>query len=132
MSKIPARTAELESVSISDDGKHAVYQFRSGGEPINLALPESDLMYMMLLTSQASGRSQQILKRDSSMKYVAPCEWWTFFLTPDRAHIVLSFRMPGGLEMSFQVAKSRAHEMIETLQVLAGLPVSPPAGTTRQ
>ena len=132
MAKIQANPAELKAISTSDDGQYAIYQFVCDGKPLNLAVAESDLMHMMMLTSQVSGKLQSIQKRDTAMKHILPCEWWQFDPHPDGQSMIFSFRMPGNLEVSFQFHLDCAPQMIETLQSLMGAPMSVPDGTTMQ
>jgi hypothetical protein len=131
MAEIEAVPAELIRVSVSGDGQHALFEFRGQSGPFTLAIAEPELMHLMALASQASGQAQKIRQSDPAMKHDLPCEWWSFDRHPDGQHMILSFRVPGGMELSFQVHLERAPQMIETLQTISGAPTTAPDDRSR-
>lgn len=132
LTDIAAVIAKFKSTSVSDDGSDVIVTFVAAAQDISIALPADDLDGMLMMLSQASGRARSIQSQDRSMKHVLPCEWWEFGKHPDEKHMILSFRMPGGAEASFQVHLGRAPQMIEALQSISGVPMSAPPGTTKQ
>lgn len=126
--------AAVTGVTVPDNGQVAIIRTTDpSGQEVNIAVPQDQLMNLALVVSQAVSQTQKILQVDRSVKHVIPCEWWEFGAAPDGQNMILSFRMPGGLEMSFQVHKSRATPMIDALSSIAGHPTQAvPPGTTRQ
>jgi len=133
MANIPAFVIEkVNGVTVTDDGQHALFQVNDGQNTHALAIPVPQLANLMTLSSQAAGEAARKTRADPALKQVFPCEWWQFGLAPDNQTMVLSFRMPGGMEVSFSVHKDRAGQMIEALAAIAGQHAPPPPGTTRQ
>ena len=127
MAKIQALTfSRIIASSVSDDGKHALFKAAlAGGDEINLSVPSSELMNLMSLASSASGQAQRILQNDPNMKYVFPTDWWDIRTLGNQ--VVMSFRMPGGMELSFQIHRDAAARYRETLDAILGqLPTVPP------
>jgi len=82
--------------------------------------------------SHAFGQCSRIQKRARDSKHGLKVEWWEIGQAPDGLHIGFSFRMPGGMEMTFLVHRTQAAAMRDTLSVSLGLPISTPEGVTRQ
>ena len=133
MTEIPAiTTTGVERMSVADDGKNALVSFKTtGDDDITIAVPTDTLETLMLFCSQASGRGQSILQRDPTMKHIFPCEWWEVLPHPDGKHVVMSYRMPGGLEVSFQIHRDAAQGFRETLDAVLGNAAIPSNGTPR-
>jgi hypothetical protein len=117
----------------SDDGKYALFQTQASGTTVALAIPEDQLIHLISHASNAAGACQKILQRNPELKTIFPVEWWEFGLTTDKQALVLSFRLPGGMEISFQVHRSQIANMRETLETMEGrLPIQPPPGSLKQ
>jgi hypothetical protein len=97
----------------SDDGKYALFQTQTSGQTMTLAIPEDQLIHLVTHASNAAGACQKILQRNRELKTIFPVEWWEFGPTPDKQALVLSFRLPGGLEVSFQVHHTQIANMRE-------------------
>ena len=110
--------SSIEGVKTTDDGKHALFKTKtaSGAEHV-LAVPEHQLMQLMILASKASGDCQKILQGDPQVMHVLPVERWSVGEIPDTQNVILTYRLPGNLEMSFQLHRDAAARMLETLQV---------------
>ena len=127
MAQVPALSiANIEGVLSTDDGQHALFKVRdAAGVEHVIALPEGQLMHLMSLASQASGQCNKILKRDPNMKHVMPVEWWDVGGTADGQNVILTYRMPGGLELSFQIHRDAAARLHETLAAHLGIATPP-------
>jgi hypothetical protein len=121
MVEFAAITAQIASASASDDGHHAIFSFEADGQRLNLAIPSDELMQLMSLASQVSGQCQKIRQKDPAMKHVFPTEWWDIGWHPDGHNVILSFRVSGGLEPSFQLHRDAAVRYVETLSSMLGL-----------
>ena len=69
---------------------------------------------------------------DGEAVCVLPCEWWEISWTPDREVFALSFRMPSGTVMTFQVPRDGAINMRDSLTIGLGQLIHTPDGVTRQ
>jgi hypothetical protein len=119
--------------NVTADGMHGLLIFEDSiGAPLTLAVPHEELPPLMVAVSQASSQSARILHADRAAKNVFTCEWFEFGWSPDNQKVILSFRMPGGMEMSFEVHRDRVQTMREALEVMEGRASSPPDGSTRQ
>ena len=121
--------AKIEGSTVTDDGSHALFEFSTvKDETVTIAVPTNELFEFMALASQAMAVAQKILQADPNMKYILPMEWWNIWPHSDGRHVVLSFQLKGGSELSFQVDRGAAQNMRETLGVLLG-DVSSPENT---
>jgi hypothetical protein len=121
-----------EGNSVTQDGSHGLFKFMTSEGEITLAIPHEQLMPTMAGLSHASGQSAQIRNVSKTEKHAFPCEWWEIGFSDDNQHFFLSFRMPGGMEMSFQVHRSRLSQMRETLESMEGKQTIPSDGMTKQ
>src|SRR3982751_6355820 len=116
MPDVKAKSFEdIRGMTITDDKKHAILSGTSNGTPLNLAIPVAELQNVLILALQAMGPLDQEQRRDGGPKRVLPVETWFFGLSPDGQHLVLSFRIQGGSELSFVVHPSVAGHMQEVL-----------------
>lgn len=122
----------FEGSNVSDDGGHGLFKFKSDTSELILAIPNELLMPVMAGISNSSGKSAKILNKDPNVKHIFPCEWWEFGPKPDSTSIIMSFKMPGGAEMSFEIGQSSISNMIEVLQNLSGETSQVPSGTIKQ
>jgi hypothetical protein len=125
-------TEGVEAVTVSDDGTQAVFTFKvAGGASQAIAVPSNALMALLELTSIAAGQSAKILRADPSAKHIFPMDWWTIGRNPADGQIVMSFRLPGGMELSFQMHPDAAIHFQEVLSAtVLGAP-NPEPGTPR-
>ena len=94
-------------------GLNGTLQVRVSGRRVRTSCPPHDLMPLMAALSHASAKSARIQKDDRNLKHVLPCEWWSFGLDEAGEQLILSFRVSGGLELSFQVPRDRIQMMRE-------------------
>ena len=117
----------------SDNGKYALFQTQAAGKPLTIAIPEGQLIDLMSHASNAAGACRKILQRNPAIKTIFPVEWWEFGPTPDKQALVLSFRLPGGSEISFQVHHNQIANMRDALEIIEGKePTQPPPGSLKQ
>ena len=119
--------------NVTADGMHGLLIFEDTmGTSFTLAVPHDELPPLLAAVSQAGSQSARILQADHAVKNVFPCEWWEFGWSPDNQQVVFSFRMPGGMEMSFEIHRARLPAMREALEVMEGRALSSPDGSVRQ
>ena len=112
---------KIESSTVTDDGNHALFEFSTDkDEKVAIAVPTDQLPQLMLLASQAMGNANKILQIDPKMKHIFPTMWWEIGALPGGQHVVLSFQVEGGSELSFQVGKTDAQNMRDALDVVLG------------
>jgi hypothetical protein len=131
---VPFPLGTFEGAIVTDDGQSGLFKFSLGdGQDQIFSIPQDQLMPLMAGISQVSGDSARILQQDSAVKHALPAEWWSFAFSSDKTQLLLSFRLPGGMELTFQFARDRLPMMRETLQAMEGQQSTlPPAGTSRQ
>jgi hypothetical protein len=122
----------IEGVVVTENGTNALLKLGTVDQELVLAIPADLLMSLMASLSQACGQAARIQNKDQAIKHVFPCDWWEFGFSPDAQSLLLSFRLPGGMEMSFQVHRDRLPQMRETLSAMEGQAPTPPPGTIRQ
>ena len=121
----------ITGVEATDDGKHALVHIKYEGGEYTIAFSFDTLIPLMqsLSTAFENCRKAQNISQDT--KHVLPLEWWHFWTGPDDT-VVLSFRMPGGMEMTYQVHKEVVPQMKDALTAAAGGAVEFPPGTQKQ
>jgi hypothetical protein len=124
---------EVLGSKATDDGHHALFRMKTSGQEVTFAFPEGQLMNLISASATASKECQGIIHQQPNLKMMLPVQWWEFGLTPDGNFAVLSFRLPGGGEISFQVPRQWASQMRETLEVIEGRISNPiQTGTSKQ
>jgi hypothetical protein len=127
------RIDEILGSSTSDDGAFALFKTLAGGSEVIVAVPREQLVQLITAAATASRACESIIQRDPNLRQVLPVEWWEFGVNPDKSFAFLSFRLPGGSQISFQVPPQWIPQMRETLEVMEGkAPTAPPAGTSKQ
>ena len=120
MAKVEALTIkEIDGVNVSDDGQYALLKLGlTSGTELTLAFPEDMLMPLMQCISHASEKAQKTHRNDPRVKLLLPVEWWE--IAPHEDKVIMSFRMTGGMEMSFQIHRDAAMHFRETLSSVLG------------
>jgi len=126
------RVDSITGVKASADGQFGLMRYKSGDTETILAFPFDQLIQLMQSLSHAFGQCSRIQKRSHELKHGLKVEWWEIGQAPDGQHLGFSFRMPGGMEMTFLVHRAQAANMRDTLTVSLGLPIATPDGVTRQ
>ena len=86
--------------------------------PIALNFSNSDGEMLLATLVQALGHAHRRRSGDNTQKKVLPLEWWEINPHPLQDGLLLSFRMPGGMEITFHlpaVAVPRYEEVLGTL-----------------
>lgn len=131
--QIPAIVVEeLLSSTSSDDGSHILFNLRIGQEAtITIAIPFERAVDFMSLVSSATGDAGRLRTGDPNMKHTFPVEWWEIGSIPGNL-VIFSFRLPGGMVLSFRVHRDAADRMRETLAtILRGEIPHQTSGTAR-
>jgi hypothetical protein len=118
----------ITGVEVTEDGRHALIRVRSGENEANLAFPFEELMPLMQTASTAFAKCQQAQDLDPNTKHLLPCESCQIVPSPDFEHMIFSFRLPGGMEMSFPVPRRHAERMREVMEMFIRDPGMFPAG----
>jgi hypothetical protein len=84
---------------------------------------------LLAAVSNAIGLSERIRHKKQSVKFAMPCEAWEIGKDAGKTpHLVMTFRLPGGAELSFKVPRSQTRHMTDALAVATG--VAPVADIT--
>lgn len=125
------QAVKVENASASDDGQQVLIGFDVGQEsPLNLIIPADQAMNLMSVLSAAAGHAARNRNADPNTKHVFPVDWWEVGAQPDTQMILFSWRLPGGMELSFQIHRDAAARMHEVLgNALGAEQTSVPPGT---
>jgi hypothetical protein len=124
---------EILGSKAADDGHHALFKVKISGQEVAVAFPEGQLINLISASATAAKECQRIIQQQPNLKVMLPVQWWEFGLTQDGNFAVLSFRLPGGGEVSFQVPRQWTPQMRETLEVMEGRVSNPfQSGTSKQ
>ena len=118
------RAKGVDSVTVSEDGKHTVFEFESADEKRNfgVVLPSAALSGLMTLAWQASDRSRVILQSDSDAlkKGALQVESLDFHAHPDSDGVQVYFRLADGVSLAIDVHQDMAVHLRDVLNVLLG------------
>lgn len=90
--------SELKSVSLSDDATIV----RVASDKGHIDFPSSEINVLVMLLAQAEQQHRQKTASDPNLKSPYPVSWWNIGSAHDGS-VVLSFKIPGDLEMSFRI-----------------------------
>lgn len=124
---------KISGSSASEDGNGILLGFDVGQPaPLNLILEPDRAIDLMSLIAAAVGQAARNRSADPNVKYVFPVEWWEVGQQEGTQMVLFSWRMPGGLEMSFQIHRDAAQRMHETLGAILGVgqTTAPPRNNT--
>ncbi len=108
----------LHGFELTEDGQ---YLMLNSNQPDRIALHCSVMHALLAALSNAIGSSERIRHKQRSVKFVMPCEAWTVGRDAASAHdLILSFRLPGGAELSFQIERALAGQMADVLALATG------------
>lgn len=120
---------ELLSSTPTGNGSHALFRFKTGGGDFTIALPQSQLPKLMAATSDAYTKNTRLQTGDKRQTTALPCSIWDFAGEIGGDNISMTFRIPGGMEMTFALSKSQIPLMIDALTAAqTGTPVIPAFG----
>ncbi len=76
------------------------------------------------------GQSARRRTGDNTLVKVLPVDWWEINPSPDKTSVLFSFRMTGGMEVTFGLPTDASQRLSEGLQaVLGNTPNQPYDGT---
>jgi hypothetical protein len=121
----------LSGFELTEDGQ---YLMVNSNQPDAVAVHCSVMHELLAALSNAIGRSERIRQKTASVKFAMPCEAWEVGReSGDVQHLVMSFRLPGGAELSFRLHPAQAAHMTEVLSLATGLAtVRRPGGVSMQ
>jgi hypothetical protein len=119
---------DITGVDVTEDGLHALFRFRIGDTETVFAFPFRMLMPMMQSVSAGFTKCLQVLDADPNTKHVLPCENCTITPSPDFQHMIFSFQLPGGMEMSYPVPRTHAAKMRNAMSIFMQDPGKIPMG----
>ena len=102
---------EITGVETTEDGRHALIRFKSGEKEAIFAFPFEELIPLMQTASTGFTKCLQARDADPSAKHILPCENFSASPSPDFKQMIFSFRLIGGMEMSYQVPREHAGRM---------------------
>jgi hypothetical protein len=109
----------LRGFELTADGQ---YLMLNSNQPDSVALHCSVMHELLAALSNAIGRSERIRHKAASAKFAMPCEAWEIGRESGGVqHLVVSFRLPGGAELSFRLHPTQAAHMTEVLSLVTGL-----------
>jgi hypothetical protein len=118
-SPVALKIHSLNSFELTADGQ---YLMCKGNPPEVIALHYSVMHELMAAISNAIGWSQRVRQKRDDVKFAMPCEAWAIGGDKgESSHLVLSFRLPGGAELSFRMHRTDARRMTEVLSLVTGL-----------
>ena len=119
-------TLSLMGAQVSDNGEMTRLKAKTpSGEEVTLTFPSEELEMLMIALSRAAGQSARIRHANPAEKHVLPCEWWEVNPHPSLQGLLLSFRIPGGLEVTFHLDKDASFRFEEVVATLLGLRTPP-------
>ncbi|WP_028224328.1 hypothetical protein [Paraburkholderia ferrariae] len=121
----------LSGFELTADGQ---YLMLNSNQPEPVALHCSVMHELLAALSNAIGRSERIRQKAAGAKFAMPCEAWEIGRESGTVqHLVMSFRLPGGAELSFRLHPSQAAHMTEVLSLATGLAtINRPGGVSMQ
>ena len=117
---------EITGVETTEDGRHALIHFKSGENEAMFAFPFEELMPLMQWASTGFTKCLQVQNADPNTKHILPCENLAASPSPDFKYMVFSFRLMGGMEMSFQVPREHAGRMRDFMTLMMQEPGKAP------
>ncbi len=119
---------EITGVEAAEDGRHALIRFKSGDNEAIFAFPFEQLMELMQTASTGFSKCLQVQEADPSTKHILPCENFSASPSQDFKHMIFSFRLTGGMEMSYQVPREHAEKIREFMAIFLQGPGKLPVG----
>ena len=109
----------LHKFELTGDGQ---YLMLNANQLDSIALHHSVMHQLLAAVSNAIGWSQRVRQNEDDMRFAMPCEAWAIGKDKGEAtHLVITFRLPGGAELSFRMHRADARQMTEVLSLVTGL-----------
>jgi len=127
---------QINAVEFSDmlganptpDGQHGLFKFATAQGDITVALPNAQLPKVMAAISDISSKNSRKLSGNPRQTMALSCSMWD--IAPGSNETVnFSFKIPGGMEMTFAIARNQIALMKDALTAAeSGQPVVLPYG----
>jgi hypothetical protein len=118
----PRPSLAIDSVrgfELTGDGQ---YLMLKANQTSSIALHCSVMHELLAALSNAIGVSERIRSKKKGVKFAMPCEAWEIGKDAGAAaHLILTFRLPGGAELSFRMQRTEAAHMTEVLALVSGI-----------
>jgi hypothetical protein len=109
----------VRDFELTDDGR---YLMLKANQTYSIALHCSVMHELLAALSNAIGVSERIRSKKKSVKFAMPFEAWEIGKDAGTvAHLILTFRLPGGAELSFRMQRAEAAHMTEVLALASGV-----------
>lgn len=113
-----ALVVENFELSVSADGMHILITFGGSGAKAGLVIPHEKAMQLMGLISEAAGDAAGRRNSTSNMKFLLPVKCWEFKHLAEAQIVILSYKLPNEMEISFQVPRQVSAQMRDGLTLL--------------
>ncbi|MBU6235763.1 MAG: hypothetical protein KGQ41_07955, partial [Alphaproteobacteria bacterium] len=97
------------------DGSHGLFKFSTDQGEFTVAIPDDQLGKLMAVVSNIAAANAKIKSGNKAQKHAFQTAFWNFDLDEAKTP-TLTFKVAGGMEMSFQVGKSNLPLMREALE----------------
>ena len=120
---------ELTTSSSTGNGSHGLFTFKTEQGDFTIAIPNTQLPRVMASVSDISSKNARLQTGQKNQAIALPCTIWDFSGDPKGDVVNMTFRIPGGMEMTFQLAKKQIALMKDALtSVETGQPLVLPFG----
>lgn len=121
--------SELVTSSHTHDGSHGLFTFKTEQGEFTIAIPNSQMPRVMASLSDISAKNSRLLSGSQRQALAFPSNIWNFEADPKSDVVNMTFRMPGGMEMTFQLSKKQIPLMKDALTAAeTGQPLVLPYG----
>jgi hypothetical protein len=116
------------SASATSDGKDVIITFSTPTEDLPLAIPLGEVSVLIAMLCQAAGQAQAVVGAITQQFLESrSCEVYL-----DEDHLVLNFRLEGGLDLPIQIPRKLGVSLIDDLSASLDDATGSQSGKTRQ
>lgn len=120
---------ELLSTSHTGNGSHGLFKFQTVQGEFTVAIPQGQLPRLLAATSDSYNKNNRVITGDKRQTSALPCSIWDFAGDANNDQFSMTFRIPGGMEMTFALSKKQIPLMIDALKAAeSGTPIIPAFG----
>lgn len=121
--------SELLSATHTGNGSHALFKFQTVQGEFTIAIPQGQLPRVMAAASDAHTKNTRAQTGNKRHTTALPCSIWDFAGETGGDNFSMTFRIPGGMEMTFSLSKKQIPLMIDALNAAqSGTPIIPAFG----
>ena len=115
------KTLNLVGARVNDDGTNVVLAGADDlGQVTELSFSTENAETLLGAFVSALGHAHRQRTGDKTLKKVLPVEWWEINPQPDRDGMLFSYRLPGGMEMTFHIGAGAIPHYEQVLTTLSG------------